>query len=104
MYESQEEYNQREREYIEAKEECRNAKDEYELTKAQVRTSLRVKATFNNEKPTTKDLDDAVLLEQGNEKSELYKAFYKYSIALSKKEKAMVEKDIAARKYWDDKT
>ena len=103
QYQAQENYNQAERDYLEARLKFVEAKENYDLAKAKSYDILKTIKLTQQERPTMKDIDNAVLKEQSNPDTELGKAFVEYANARAEKSKKFVEMKIAERKYWDDK-
>jgi len=89
--------------YTESKNKLREAKDMYEFVKAKVRTIFRTELTARGVKTTLQEIEDKLILQQGDPNSELGHSFIEYSIALAKKEILYTEKEALKRRYWDNK-
>lgn len=102
-YEAQEAFNKAERDYTEFLLKYSAIKDKYMLVKAETRAKIRTLTSSQEQHLTLDDLKDATLIEQYKEGSSLNVAWKEYVEAYGNKQRLHTEKDIAERKYWDDK-
>lgn len=102
QYNFQENYNQAEKDYLEARIKFDDAKTSFELEKAKAHTILKTTALAREDKLTITDLKYKILIQQSEPESALGKAFVAYSLALAKKKRMFVEMKCAERRYWNE--
>ena len=102
MYDAQEQYNKKEKEYVEARLEYTQAKNRYELEKAKTHTLFKTKALSAGDKPTIEDLRYQILIQQANSETDLGKAFVNLANFEAKKQRTKVELNSAERAYWEE--